>query len=184
MIVVAGGVLKRVSKLPGQRSWFWLVLVIMIVCGIPGLANATPTADFTYTFLAADWVQFDGSPSSDPAGIAVYSWNFDEQAPDITSTDPVINHTFTYPTTYHVTLRVTSKTSPLETGTITKSVEVVYPICTPPACTPPGVYACPGRCPGGCGTVCETKTPLGIGPVVVALAGVVMVHLLRRRERR
>ena len=176
------GILRRVSKMPEQRSLYWILIVIMIVCGIPGLANATPKADFTYRFLAADWVQFDGSPSSDPAGIAVYSWHFDEQAPEISSTDPVINHTFTYPTTYHVTLRVTSKASPPETGNITKSVEVVYMICTPPACPPPGVYACPDRCPGGCGTVCETKTPLGIGPVVVALAGVVIL-LLRRRVR-
>lgn len=32
-------------------------------------------------------------------------------------------------------------------------------MCTPPACAPGEVYACPsGDCPGGCGTVCDAPT--------------------------
>jgi hypothetical protein len=34
-----------------------------------------------------------------------------------------------------------------------------WPVCTPPLCGPGEVYACPGSCPNGCGTVCSLPTP-------------------------
>ncbi len=37
----------------------------------------------------------------------------------------------------------------------------IQPICTPPPCAPGSVFICPGgSCPGGCGIVCATATPL------------------------
>lgn len=33
-------------------------------------------------------------------------------------------------------------------------------MCTPPACADDETYHCPGECPGGCGTICATRTPL------------------------
>jgi hypothetical protein len=36
--------------------------------------------------------------------------------------------------------------------------------CTPPACRPGEVFYCPGKCPGGCGTICVTPTPKAITP--------------------
>jgi hypothetical protein len=32
-------------------------------------------------------------------------------------------------------------------------------MCTAPACWEDEVYSCPRKCPGGCGTVCSTRTP-------------------------
>jgi hypothetical protein len=41
-------------------------------------------------------------------------------------------------------------------------------MCTPPACATGEFYACPsGDCPGGCGTICVTPTPVS-GPVGAA----------------
>ena len=41
-------------------------------------------------------------------------------------------------------------------------------MCTPPACAAGELYACPsGDCPGGCGTVCVTPTPI-TGPLAPA----------------
>jgi hypothetical protein len=31
--------------------------------------------------------------------------------------------------------------------------------CTPPLCWEDEVFSCPGKCPGGCGTICSTSTP-------------------------
>jgi hypothetical protein len=33
------------------------------------------------------------------------------------------------------------------------------PVCTPPLCGDGEVFACPDTCPGGCGTICATRTP-------------------------
>ncbi len=44
-------------------------------------------------------------------------------------------------------------------------------MCTPPACAPGEVYACPsGDCPGGCGTVCAAPTAAPGRPVTGPLA--------------
>lgn len=38
--------------------------------------------------------------------------------------------------------------------------ETLRPFCTPQACAANESYYCPGDCPGGCGTVCATNTPV------------------------
>jgi hypothetical protein len=43
----------------------------------------------------------------------------------------------------------------------------VWPVCTPPLCSPGEIYACPGSCPNGCGTVCAAAPPT----VTLSLAG-------------
>jgi len=103
-----------ISK-PGYETWNTM---IFILGGRPRTINATltplfptnapPNASFTYyptspTVYAP--VQFDGTGSSDTDGsIVSYNWSFGDGS---TSTGPFVTHTFFYPGTYPVTLRVT-----------------------------------------------------------------------------
>ena len=45
------------------------------------------------------------------------------------------------------------------------TTEAPRPACTPPACSPDEVYYCPDECPGGCGTICATPTPVALTAV-------------------
>jgi hypothetical protein len=169
MMEETGGVLKSRWKMPEQRSRFWILIVIMIVYGIPCLANATPKADFSYVPRAGLEIYFDGSLSSDPAGIARYAWTFGDNTPYIYSSVPIAYHVYPDYGTYNVTLQVTSKENfpnPLttETAYITKQLNITWEmeyVCTPPPCTP-GSYTCPpgsyADCPGGCDTQCGSGT--------------------------
>lgn len=54
------------------------------------------------------------------------------------------------------------------TATSLAGMETPMLMCTPPACATGEFYACPtGDCPGGCGTVCVTPTPIS-GPLAAA----------------
>jgi hypothetical protein len=62
----------------------------------------------------------------------------------------------------------TTTTAPVASATPVAGLETPVLMCTPPACTPGEVYACPtGDCPGGCGTVCAAPTPI-TGPLAAA----------------
>jgi hypothetical protein len=79
---------------------------------------------------------------------------------------------------------VTNKGDHPKWSGVTKEVTVNWFVCTQPLCDPPGVLTCPTLgCPGGCGVECITPTttiPLSIGPVLAALACVVLLSLRRR----
>ena len=70
--------------------------------------NNPPTASFTYypsAPMVYSPVQFSGSGSSDTDGwIVSYAWNFGDGS---TGTGPLVSHTFLYPGSYSITLRVT-----------------------------------------------------------------------------
>ena len=63
--------------------------------------------------------------------------------PDLLTPSPVVPGESG--TTPDMTAGVTSVTPP----------ETPMVVCTPPACLDGEVFACPGECPGGCGTVCK-----------------------------
>lgn len=44
--------------------------------------------------------------------------------------------------------------------TDTPDINTPAPVCTPPACAAGESYFCEGSCPGGCGTICVTRTPV------------------------
>jgi PKD repeat protein len=72
--------------------------------------NRPPVASFTesaLTVYAGEVIQFNASGSYDPDGTIVsYTWNFGDG--NVTTTaSPIINHTYTAPGTYNVTLTVT-----------------------------------------------------------------------------
>lgn len=59
-------------------------------------------------------------------------------------------------------------TAPASTPLPIAGMETPMVVCTPPACAADEFYACPtGDCPGGCGTVCVTATPV-TGPLAPA----------------
>lgn len=63
-----------------------------------------------------------------------------------------------------VTVTVAVTTEPIETELAAEETPVspIMPtvMCTPPACGANEAYFCIGDCPGGCGTVCATTTPM------------------------
>lgn len=78
--------------------------------------NQPPMANFTFepefepnVVLIGENVTFDASASHDDfdwGKIENYYWNFDDDTSIINITDPTINHTYTSPKTYNVTLTV------------------------------------------------------------------------------
>ena len=55
---------------------------------------------------------------------------------------------------------VTSTPTPIPDSIATPTAtEFLRIMCTPPACWEDEQYHCPDECPGGCGTVCATRTP-------------------------
>src|SRR5690606_22575606 len=85
---------------------------MVTIAVVPPAANAPPSADIIV--LPASGVAplrsiLDASGSNDPDGvISEYSWDFDEGgAPFSSGTDPTINHEFSNPGTYNVTVTVT-----------------------------------------------------------------------------
>jgi PKD repeat protein len=72
--------------------------------------NRPPIASFTesaLTVYAGEVIRFNASASYDPDGTIVsYTWNFGD-GNITTTTSPIINHTYTTPGTYNVTLTVT-----------------------------------------------------------------------------
>jgi hypothetical protein len=57
--------------------------------------------------------------------------------------------------------------TPSPSPTATPVEPTPMPVCTPPLCRTDEAYYCPGTCPGGCGTICATRTP---GPPTVTSA--------------
>lgn len=65
------------------------------------------------------------------------------------------------PSPTHTALPPTATPPPTETPTPTATL---MPLCTPPPCAANESYYCEGgNCPGGCGTVCATQTPVVYG---------------------
>jgi PKD repeat protein len=100
--------------------------------------NAPPTAYFSYSPtnpLAGEWVQFNGTGSSDSDGTIVsYAWNFGDGSTDSGSTR---SHQFNSPGTYIVTLTVTdnggaarSITQAVQVGTSNQSPNATF-VATP-----------------------------------------------------
>jgi len=56
-----------------------------------------------------DAIVFDAAASSDPDGIANYTWNWGDTSSNVT-TNPIITHTFSTPGSYNVNLTVTDNT--------------------------------------------------------------------------
>ena len=97
-----------------------------------GPPDTSPTADFTFTPLnphPGETVFFDASSSYDEDGyIILYQWDWDSDGQyEDASPNPTMTHSWAYPGSYRVALRVTDNTS--LTGRKTKTVNVVN---TPP----------------------------------------------------
>jgi len=71
-----------------------------------------PVANFTFWPSkpnARDGIVFDATASSDPDGIANYTWNWGDSSSNVT-TNPIIAHTFSTAGSYNVNLTVTDNT--------------------------------------------------------------------------
>jgi PKD repeat protein len=154
-------------------------LYVFLVSAIPPVSadgmvivvTVTPTtptvASFTYQTGYSGiprQVFFDGSSSSDPRGIVIYSWTFGDGSSDY-SVSPTISHLYAADGNYLVRLEVgpnaKSAASVATTQTVSVSSPVtvtVTPVCTMPSCQAGQVLTCPGQCPGGCGYVCVGGT--------------------------
>ena len=88
-----------------------------------GPSNQSPVANFTFAPTNPQinaWVQFDGSPSSDPDGsIANYAWNFGDGTSD---TGSLVWHRFSSAGIYAVTLTVTDNDGTTAAHTLTIQV--------------------------------------------------------------
>ena len=67
--------------------------------------------------------------------------------------EPTALPTFVAPTTF----AAPTSTPIEEQPTVDPETPIIQ--CTPPPCQANEVYHCPGDCPGGCGTICATRTP-------------------------
>jgi len=72
-----------------------------------------PVGDFTFLPSepnARDAIVFDATSSSDPEGIANYTWNWGDSSSNVTA-NPIIGHIFSTAGSYNVNLTVTDNTS-------------------------------------------------------------------------
>jgi PKD domain len=93
-----------------------------------GSPDTSPTADFTFTPLnplPGETVFFDASSSYDVNGyIILYQWDWESDGQyEDASPNPTMTHSWAYPGSYRVALRVTDNTS--LTGRKTKTVNVI-----------------------------------------------------------
>lgn len=93
-----------------------------------GSPDTSPTADFTFTPLhplPGETVFFDASLSYDLNGyITLYQWDWESDGQyEDASPNPTMTHSWAYPGSYRVALRVTDNTS--LTGRKTKTVNVI-----------------------------------------------------------
>jgi hypothetical protein len=88
--------------------------------------NQLPIASFTYSPLnpvANGTILFNASNSYDPAGFIVnYEWEFGD---DIAATGEIVEHTYSKPGDYIVTLRVTDNASVSNTNTMILTITMV-----------------------------------------------------------
>jgi len=103
---------------------------------MPGLGDI-PTADFTSSpslpVINRTAVMFDASTSSDPdgGGIAQYIWNWGDNSPLQSTTNPTITHTYVAPgvqPSWEYTVKLTVvDVEGSQSKTTSKSVTIVYP---------------------------------------------------------
>jgi PKD repeat protein len=112
-----------------------LVISIFVTSSIPFgiitcLAQTPPVAQFNYTPekpLANETVVFDASASYDPDGTIVsYKWDFGDGSPIETLPTPLVEHTYSEPGNYTVTLVVTDNET-LQDSTISVVTVIYYP---------------------------------------------------------
>ncbi len=104
---------------------------VALVPAASASASALPVPSFTVTTTdptATLPVSFDASASSDPNGIASYTWSFDDATPTQTGITP--SHIFVSPGSYSVTLTVTDSVG--RSASATREVAVT-PLTTPTA---------------------------------------------------
>jgi len=110
---------------------------------VPPETNERPTAHFDYTPASpgtGEQITFDASASGDPDGtVANYTWAFGD-GNTITTTDSVVNHTYTMPGEYDVRMTVTDDNGATRTRTKTLLVNSLPSAaltfdCTEQACT-------------------------------------------------
>jgi PKD repeat protein len=116
--------------------FFILILTIpissLVYSGIlVGSASTPPVAQFSYTPekpLVNETVIFDASESYDPDGtIESYEWNFGDGSPNETLPTPLIEHAYSAPGNYTVTLVVTDNEG-LEDSTSVVVRVIAYPV--------------------------------------------------------
>lgn len=83
--------------------------------------DQAPTARFSFLLASPGFPStFDASASSSPVGsIASYRWNFGDGSPVVTTTDPVVTHTYNALGNFTVTLTVTNTGGTSTTRTFT-----------------------------------------------------------------
>jgi probable HAF family extracellular repeat protein len=104
-------------------------------------SNQAPVAAFTVTCPTLQCT-FDGSSSTDDAGIVKYTWSWGNGRSESHST-PVSKNTFASAGTYCVTLTVTDAQG--LTGSVTKSVQVPTAAPNQPPVAAIGSYTCSGQ---------------------------------------
>ena len=116
-----------------------------------------PVASFTYspsepsvgdpvTFNATASYDPDGGNATFPSGIVSYEWDFGDETPAVTETDPIVEHTYTDAGEYPVTLTVTDDEGMTNdtTATVTVSAALVHDIAVIDV-TPNPTVAAPGQ---------------------------------------
>jgi len=83
----------------------------------------TPRVNNTVTFNASSSKEGWSKLKGDYSPIISYTWNFSDGTGNITVTEPLINHTFTQPGNYTVTLTVIDDVG--RTDSITKKIEIL-----------------------------------------------------------
>ncbi len=89
----------------------------------PPVANNPPTASFSFSCNKGDCT-FDGSASTDDAGISSYNWSFGDGTSSVTAANPMASHVYTQKGNYSMNVSLTVKDAGGLSGTTQKSVQV------------------------------------------------------------
>ena len=130
-------------------------------CGDPFLAADAPARDaaaLKYQLMAFWDLKDDAGNPVPPGTYTIYGRFY-------LYYDPIVS----------LDVTVLEPGQPVPTRTPTPSVG---PLCTPPPCGADEVFFCPEKCPGGCGTVCATRTPTAASPTPAPNPQVITYQLM------
>jgi subtilisin family serine protease len=89
----------------------------------PPSGNTAPVASFSVSCQKGN-CSFNGSSSTDDAGISSYNWNFGDGTSAVTSANPMASHSYSQKGNYNVTVTLTVTDGGGLSGTTQKSVSI------------------------------------------------------------